>query len=72
MPAWGGRVRVNKLILKRLPEVPYYSTLYVIDTDVVQTGDDNVAAGFSDQANASVSLIKFNEPRARPVNAWIP
>lgn len=33
-----GRVRVNTLILMRLPEIPYCSTPHVIDTDVVQTG----------------------------------
>jgi hypothetical protein len=46
------RVRVNTLILKRLTAITYCSTPHVIDTDVVQTGDDNVAAWFTGQADS--------------------
>jgi hypothetical protein len=72
LPAWRGRVRVNTLILSRLPEIPYFSTLYVIDIDVVQTGDDNVAVWFTDQADRSVGLIRYYELHAHPGYSWIP
>jgi hypothetical protein len=67
-----GRVRVNTLILMRLPEIPYCSTPHVIDTDVVLTGDYSTATWFTTQADTFVGPIRFNELSAHPGYSWIP